>query len=204
MSFESHSIHKCSFSDKSMQHYIYLSSHAKKQVCLTYLKMTDYTFLFYEQKKISHRLTSICAEWYGMNFCTVWLTLKWPRTTFFYNGIEWYSLFDNDVQHSSANSTKHRFIQVQYDFGSVQSMILVIVVNLSIQQLELQLLSMVSYPLTATVGGLARGVPRGGGIGGRCPPQLKLSKKSTEIGTTVWTLEIFLFYFIIIVLQPGA
>ena len=36
-----------------MQHYIYLSSHAKKQVCLTYLKMTDYTFLFYEQKKIS-------------------------------------------------------------------------------------------------------------------------------------------------------
>ena len=45
---------------------------------------------------------------------------------------------------------------------------LVIVVNLSIQQLELQLLSMVSYPLTATVGGLARGVPRGG-IGGRCP-----------------------------------
>ena len=90
-----------------------------------------------------------------MNFCTVWLTLKWPRTTFFYNGIEWYSLFDNDVQHSSANSTKHRFIQVQYDFGSVQSMKLVIVVNLSIQQLELQLLSMVSYPLTATVGGLA-------------------------------------------------
>ena len=36
-----------------MQHYIYLSSHAKKQVCLTYLKMTDYTFIFYEQKKIS-------------------------------------------------------------------------------------------------------------------------------------------------------
>ena len=62
---------------------------------------------------------------------------------------------------------------------------LVIVVNLSIQQLELQLLSMVSYPLTATVGGLARGVPRRGAMGADAPPQLKLSKKSTEIGTTV-------------------
>ena len=89
------------------------------------------------------------------------------------------------MQHSSANSTKHRFIQVQYDFGSVQSMKLVIVVNLSIQQLELQLLSMVSYPLTATVGVLARGVPRGAEFGADVPPQLKLSKKSTKIGTTV-------------------
>ena len=86
-----------------MQHYICLSSHAKKQVSLTYLKMTDYTFLFYEQKKIS-------------------------QTYQYLRGMIW-----NELLHSvtylkmttSANSTKHRFIQVQYGFGSVQSMKLV-------------------------------------------------------------------------------
>ena len=50
----------------SMQHYINLSSHAKNQVCLTYLKMTAYTSIFYEQKKISRNVFDdlpIFAHW---------------------------------------------------------------------------------------------------------------------------------------------